>query len=273
MVDEKDMKHVTFVPEERLEGYPKEEGMLIYSKDFNEIAEELRYIGLCIHEGLSNINIKMATFEETLKSLQDQINDMQSGGSEYKISLSAEPQSIPGDGKSKSKITATVTDSNGRPIAGAEVNFVTNAGVIRPTKVKTTADGTAVTELRSITAYPPSDLIVKPERLKVVSPNLLTFAERGNFVPRVERVNIGKVKTTLLPPVIGQTSTRATVTATCDQAVASVVVAFETEKKPPIVRPIPGRLATILKKTPTSVKRKSSATSLRGRTIRSTKRR
>ncbi len=271
MVDEKDMKHKTFVPEERLEGYPKEEGMLIYSNDFNEVAEELRNIGVCIHEGLSNIDVKMATFEGTLKSLQDQINELHSGESEHKISLSANPTSILGNGKSVSKITAMVTDKSGRAVTGVEVNFVTNIGVINPRKVVTNRLGQAVAQLRSSTTYPPSELIVNPELLKVASSNRLTLAKKRNFVPRIERVDIGKISVDLLPPVIGQTNTRATVTAACDRAVASTVVAFETKQKTPVKRP-PAKGLPIRPKTPVRGKIKPSVTPLRSRKIVSNKR-
>lgn len=68
----------------------------------------------------------------------------------YAIDLTPNPEVIPADGKSKSKILAIVSDiAKGTPVQDVEVAFTTDNGTLSDNQVKTNATGQAETELTS----------------------------------------------------------------------------------------------------------------------------
>jgi hypothetical protein len=265
------VEYEVFDPESQLEEYPKGEGMVIYSEDFNEIAEELQSIGNALHgiyESMSGIEIKMASFEGALDALEDQIDGLNTASSDYNIALSANPLVVLGDGKSKSTIRAIVKDDDGNAVPGAEVNFVTNAGTLGKTKVTTDSRGMATTSLTSAIARPPIHAISKPELLERSASNLLRV-EGARIAHLAEKIKIGPRTHKKKPPVIGRTSTRASVRASCDSATSSITVTFEVKEKPkkpmePVTRPKKKeRVKTIPKpkrRTPTTKEKRRPTT-------------
>jgi hypothetical protein len=67
------------------------------------------------------------------------------------VELTADPTSILADGISTSIVTATVKDEYGRPVAGENVVFSTDKGIVYPLISVTGADGTATTTLTAST--------------------------------------------------------------------------------------------------------------------------
>jgi hypothetical protein len=60
------------------------------------------------------------------------------------VSLFAEPEFLPRDGSSMSRITVRTYDESGNPKGGQHVHLEVNAGTLSATEVTTTADGSAV---------------------------------------------------------------------------------------------------------------------------------
>src|SRR5690625_5355436 len=72
------------------------------------------------------------------------VNDELDYSKEFTIELEANPSTIIGDGKSKTVLTATVKDKNGKPIKGIEVVFDAEKGTFygdpkKPSKGKNKA--------------------------------------------------------------------------------------------------------------------------------------
>lgn len=67
----------------------------------------------------------------------------------YLVDIKAEPDSIPRDGYSSTKITATCQDFGGNPVIGASIQFSTTLGIINPTYSITNSSGEAFVFLTS----------------------------------------------------------------------------------------------------------------------------
>ncbi|MFP4473927.1 MAG: beta strand repeat-containing protein [Desulfatibacillaceae bacterium] len=82
----------------------------------------------------SSTNLGTATVSAVSGAAVGQVNVSFVAGPVDEILLSANPNSLPGDGRTTSTITATATDANGNVVDGATVNFsVTGLGSVSPT--------------------------------------------------------------------------------------------------------------------------------------------
>jgi hypothetical protein len=93
--------------------------------------------------------IVSGTVEDATRFVKITIIGCEEGNDPAKIELAVDPDTIPADGETSSKITATVTDCEGEGVLGTDLEFRTDKGLFsngKMTIIKTTRDDTGTVD-------------------------------------------------------------------------------------------------------------------------------